>query len=89
MTDTRCGAAHRTDPSPCEGLTDAVLLVDDAGSERLGCVHHAARLKASVPPCGVFPGPSAYAGYPHTHDAAREALARAQRMTAYDWQTAV
>ena len=76
----RCGAAHRADLSPCEGLTDAVLLVDDAGSERLGCVHHAARLKATVP-CGVFPGPSAYVGYLPDHDAAREALARAKEAT--------
>ncbi|MFF8281068.1 hypothetical protein ACF05T_34315 [Streptomyces lateritius] len=86
MTD-RCSAAHHTDPSPCEGATDAVLLRDRHGAEKLGCVHHAARLRASLK-VAVFPGPSAYTGYAWGHDAPREALARAQRMTPYDWQTA-
>ncbi|MFE5482391.1 hypothetical protein [Streptomyces sp. NPDC056527] len=79
MTE-RCAAAHHTDPNPCEGAADAVLLRDRKGAEKLGCVHHAARLLETTP-CTAFPGPSAYVGYEFTTDAAREALIRVRRMT--------
>lgn len=57
----RCDAAHDADPTPCEGPHRAVAVIHSDGRETTGCVHHAARLLASLegarlPPfAGLFP----------------------------------
>lgn len=67
MTETtanRCAAAHHDDPTPCEGPHDAVLIRDrqmsrarDAMTEGItGCVHHGARMLASIDGARVYPG---------------------------------
>lgn len=51
MTQTgarRCAAADARDPTPCEGRADAVAVLDAAGRQLTGCVHHGARLLASL-----------------------------------------
>ena len=57
MTTTdRCATAHPKDTTPCEGPRDAVSLVHKVGTETLGCVHHAARMYASLVDPHVYPG---------------------------------
>lgn len=43
----RCPAAHVDDPDPCEG-PEAVVILDEHGDEARACVHHGARLYASL-----------------------------------------
>lgn len=79
MTDqTRCAAAHAEDPTPCEGPHDAVRIVDQLGAETLACVHHGARLYASLDRPRVYPMPG--------HDqAALEVYTRAQGIEPFEW----
>lgn len=86
MTNSRCQAAHATDPSPCEGATQAVSLRDHKGNVRLGCVHHAARAIATVSGLTVGTGPHGYQGYAWNDSASREAVRRAQDLAPYDWR---
>lgn len=74
----RCAAAHDADPTPCEGPQDAVRIVDRYGSEVLACVHHGARMYASLIGPRVYPMPG--------HDgAAIEAYQRAQDLPPFCW----
>lgn len=86
MTTSRCQAAHATDPSPCEGATQAVTLRDGKGKQLLGCVHHAARAIASIGGLTVGTGPYGYQGYSWGDSASREAVRRAKDLAPYDWQ---
>jgi hypothetical protein len=52
----RCEAAHPEDGSACEGEPDAVRVIDQAGDEVYGCVHHIAVMLASVEGARVYPG---------------------------------
>ncbi|MQS99032.1 hypothetical protein FF041_02100 [Streptomyces jumonjinensis] len=54
----RCAAAHADDPTRCEGAGDAVLVRDryTAVGGVLGCVHHGARMLASIEGGRVYPG---------------------------------
>lgn len=52
---SRCPAAHVEDPTGCEGPQDAVRILDMAGTETLACVHHGARLYASLVRPRVYP----------------------------------
>ncbi|MDI5966447.1 hypothetical protein [Streptantibioticus silvisoli] len=107
MTDSRCAAAHSTDPSPCEGPHDAVLIrerravatrkrtgmggVAITGRADLdgvpGCVHHGARLLASMHGGHAYPGPSNDTGREPGDGAATEAYRRAKTLKPFDWVT--
>ncbi|SFC02895.1 hypothetical protein [Streptomyces aidingensis] len=43
----RCAAADAKDPTPCQGPSTAVTVVDGTGREVTGCRWHSARLLAS------------------------------------------
>ncbi len=58
----RCQAANAEDPTPCEGDREAVRVVDKLGGEALGCVHHAARLYATLEDPRVYPNGDANNG---------------------------
>jgi hypothetical protein len=45
---TRCAAADKDDPTPCEGPLRAVTIVAADGGEIMGCVQHSARQLASM-----------------------------------------
>lgn len=53
----RCAAAHAQDPSDCDGLLDAVRVVDQENADVLGCVQHGAVLLATLVGGRVYPGP--------------------------------
>ncbi|SFD61953.1 hypothetical protein [Streptomyces aidingensis] len=54
----RCPAAHAEDPTPCgDSAPDAVTVRDMHGGEVTGCVHHTARMFASITGARVLPGP--------------------------------
>lgn len=89
MTESlRCATAHPDDPTPCQGPRDAVLIRDrqmsrarNAMTEGVaGCVHHGARLLASLDGGRVYPGPGDQA------DAAIEAYTLAQTLRPYEWR---
>lgn len=74
----RCVAAHIEDPTPCEGPREAVRVADRIGGSVLACVHHGARLYASLDGARVYPQPG--------HDgAAIEVYYRAQRLRPFPW----
>ena len=77
----RCGAAHRDDATLCEGDRAAVRIVVGA-DEVLACVHHGARLYASVEGARAYPvgGPEG----PHA-GAAIEVAHRAMGMDPFFW----
>jgi hypothetical protein len=80
----RCAAAHLDDPTPCEGDHKAVRILV-GGDEVLACVHHGARLYASVDHPTVYPvggpdGPNA--------NAALEVPRRATGMRPFFWMAA-
>jgi len=54
--DAPCAAAHPDDSSACDGLPDAVRVVDRTGAATLGCIHHAAMMLASIIGARVYPG---------------------------------
>lgn len=58
----RCQAANAEDPTPCEGDREAVRVLDKVGGEALGCVHHAARLYATLDDPRVYPNGENNAG---------------------------
>lgn len=76
---SRCAAAHPEDPTPCgAGPRDAVRVLDEQGAEVVGCVHHAARLYASMERPRVYPMPG--------HDqAAIEVYQLAQTLRPFCW----
>jgi NTP pyrophosphatase (non-canonical NTP hydrolase) len=76
---SRCPAAHNDDPSECEGPQDAVRIVDQTGAEILACVHHGARLYASLDK------PLAHSVT--VQGAAREVYTRAQTIPPCAWHT--
>jgi hypothetical protein len=82
----RCPAAHRDDATPCEGPHNAVRILDQRGTERLGCVHHAARLLASIEGGRVYPGPSSTVGRTEGNGAAIDAYKRAQHLPPFCWR---
>ncbi|MCD0483451.1 hypothetical protein LO771_13825 [Streptacidiphilus sp. ASG 303] len=55
-TPGRCPAAHPEDPTGCDGPADAVTIHDRHGAMVTGCVHHGARLLASLDGGQVHPG---------------------------------
>jgi hypothetical protein len=65
--DGRCAAAHADDHRPCDGLADAIQVVDRTGSSVAACLLHGAVLLASLDGGRVYPlnGPdgSAIAAY--------------------------
>lgn len=69
-TTARCAAAHDEDPTGCVGPLDAVLIRDrqmsrarDAMTEGVpGCIHHGARMLASLEGGRVYPGPGGVDG---------------------------
>lgn len=80
----RCAAAHPDDASPCEGDQQVVRIVVGADAV-LACVHHGARLYASVDgaevhPVGAVDGPNA--------EAAREVVREATGMKPFFWMAA-
>lgn len=78
MTNDRCAAAHTEDPTPCEGPHDVVTVIDQHGTETLGCVHHGARLYASLVRPRVYPTPG-------NDGAAIEVYNRAQTTRPFPW----
>lgn len=88
MTGARCAAAHPDDPTACEGPLDAVEVRDRhmsrAGEAQtlgsLGCVHHAARMLASLDGGRVYPGPDDTNG-----SAALDTYRRAQTLPPFAW----
>ncbi|AEW94625.1 MULTISPECIES: type 2 periplasmic-binding domain-containing protein [Streptomycetaceae] len=73
----RCAAAHQDDPVPCEGPHDAVRVVDQHGAEVGACVHHGARLYASLIAPRVYPG--------SVDGAAIEVYQRARALPPFPW----
>lgn len=69
-TTSRCAAAHDEDHTDCVGPLDAVLIRDrqmsrarDAMTEGVpGCIHHGARMLASIEGGRVYPGPGGVDG---------------------------
>ena len=51
-----CALAHPDDRSCCLGPPDAVRVLDQAGHQRHGCVHHASVALASIKDARVYPG---------------------------------
>lgn len=51
-----CECAHPNDTTPCEGPGDAVRVSDGHGTTMTGCVHHGARILASLTDGTVEPG---------------------------------
>ncbi len=88
MTAPRCAAAHRDDPTPCEGPQDAVEIrsrfmsrardADTVGV--LGCVRHGAHMLASLDGGRVYPGPGDTAGH-----AAIDTYKQAQTTPPFAW----
>jgi hypothetical protein len=77
MAADRCPATHAEDPTPCEG-GQVVRVVDQQGTSVSGCVHHGARLYASLIRPHVYPLPG--------HDgAALEVYKRAQDLPPFPW----
>lgn len=73
----RCEAAHPDDRTRCEG-PPAVTILDLLGTEVTGCVHHAARMYASLESPRVYPLPG--------HDgAAFTVYQRAQTIRPFCW----
>jgi hypothetical protein len=58
MTDTRCGAAHADDPTPCGGPA-VVTVLDAVNFGVTGCEHHGARILASLEDSRVYALPDA------------------------------
>ncbi|MCX4547193.1 hypothetical protein [Streptomyces sp. NBC_01565] len=90
MTNDRCAAAHTEDPTPCEGPHDAVLIRDRQTTTGgvPGCVHHGARMLASLEGGRVYPGPSAGVGRtPESGGAAVDAYNRAQTLQPFPWMS--
>ena len=54
MSADRCPAAHDEDPTPCDG-EPVVRVVDQTGEGLSACVHHGARLYASLEQPRVYP----------------------------------
>lgn len=79
MNVVRCGAAHPDDRSVCEGPVDAVRLVDRRGDQVTGCVHHGARMLASLSGGRVYPGPGA------DHGCAVDVFRRAADLEPFCW----
>ncbi|MFD5467043.1 hypothetical protein ACFWIQ_30095 [Kitasatospora sp. NPDC127059] len=73
----RCEAAHVDDTSPCEGPRDAVTVLDRHGDAAKACVHHGARLYASLISPRVRPGSAP--------DAAIDVYNRAQSASPFAW----
>ncbi|MFJ8470593.1 hypothetical protein [Kitasatospora sp. NPDC094011] len=73
----RCEATHPDDASPCEGPRDAVTVLDRHGATAKACVHHGARLYASLISPRVRPGSAP--------EAAIEVYNRAQTTPAFAW----
>jgi hypothetical protein len=48
--------------SVCDGVAEAVLVVDAVGGSVTGCVHHGAVLLASLDSGRVYPGPDRVPG---------------------------
>lgn len=76
----RCGTADAHDPTPCEGTRHTVTVVDREGRQHTGCVHHSARLLASLEGARVHP---AAAVLPW---AVVEVYCRAAELPPYAWQ---
>lgn len=57
----RCPAAHRDDPTPCDG-PPVVTVLDRTNAGVVGCEHHGARLLASLDGGRVYTLPDAPAG---------------------------
>lgn len=57
----RCPAAHRDDPTPCDGPA-VVTVLDEVNAGATGCEHHGARLLASLVGGRVYALPDAPAG---------------------------
>lgn len=81
----RCATAHPTDSSLCDTLPDAVIIVDQNGVERFGCVHHGARALASMTYAHVLCGPMSHVGYGLRSNAATDALHRSRTLAPFDW----
>lgn len=79
MTADRCPAAHPEDPTGCEGPPDAVRVMGQRGGQVLGCVHHGARLYASLVSPRVYPMPGYEGG-------ALEVARRAQHLSPFPWR---
>ncbi|TVL89370.1 hypothetical protein CD790_27715 [Streptomyces sp. SAJ15] len=79
VTTTRCRAAHHKDPTPCEGPADVVTILDSRGRETTACVHHGARLLASLDGGRVHPLAA-------LSDHALEVCSRARTLPPYPWE---
>lgn len=74
----RCAAAHTEDPTACQDQHGVVQVVDGVGGQVTGCVHHTARMLASID------GARAVA-LPGHEGAAAEARRRAAALPAFAW----
>ncbi|WP_406739531.1 hypothetical protein OG365_39865 (plasmid) [Streptomyces sp. NBC_00853] len=73
-----CGGIHPEDRTACEGPQDAVRVSDPSGGVMLVCVHHGARVLATVTVATVSPG--------SVPRAAIEAYRRAKETPPNVWQ---
>ncbi len=73
-----CEAIHPEDRTACEGPQDAVRVSDPSGGSVLACVHHGARILATVTVATVAPA--------EVPGAAIDAYRRARQMPPCAWQ---
>ncbi|MET9414130.1 hypothetical protein ABZY03_08050 [Streptomyces klenkii] len=81
MGAVRCIAAHSEDPTSCEGPLDAVRITDRRGGQALACVHHGARMYASLDGARVYPV--------SVSSAALEVYTRALTISPFAWMAEV
>ncbi|WP_344565730.1 hypothetical protein [Streptomyces axinellae] len=75
----RCPAADAKDPTPCEGRRSAVTVLTGDGRQYTGCVHHTARLLASLEGARLHPSAAALPW-------AVEVYCRAAQLPPFAWQ---
>ncbi|MBO8186296.1 hypothetical protein JW592_12570 [Streptomyces sp. DW4-2] len=75
----RCAAADEADPTPCEGRRTAVTVLDRNGVQHTGCIHHTARLLASLEGARLHPSAAALPW-------ACEVYCRAAQLPPFAWQ---
>ncbi|WP_345945299.1 hypothetical protein SALCHL_005753 [Streptomyces albus subsp. chlorinus] len=75
----RCAAADEADPTPCEGRPAAVTVIARDGTQHTGCVHHTARLLASLEGARLHPSAAALPW-------ACEVYCRAAQLPPFAWQ---
>ncbi|MFE9330020.1 hypothetical protein [Streptomyces sp. NPDC006925] len=75
----RCAAADQADPTPCEGRLTVVTVIDRNGAQHTGCIHHTARLLASLEGARLHPSAAVL-------PFACEVYCRADQLLPFPWQ---